>query len=66
MKNETRNNLDRMKQYPIETLEIDFNDSDELELALEVSYKKAIYLIDDLIKHLFEIQQENKKIQKSN
>ena len=45
----------------IETLEIDFNDTDELELALEVSSKKAIYLIDDLIKHLFEIQQENKK-----
>ena len=48
----------------IETLEIDFNDTDELELALEVSYKKAIYLIDDLIKHLFEIQQENKKYKK--
>ena len=45
----------------IETLEIDFNDTDELELALEVSSKKAIYLIDDLIKHLFEIQQENTK-----
>ena len=45
----------------IETLEIDFNDTDELELALEVSSKKAIYLIDDLIKHLFELQQENKK-----
>ena len=45
----------------IETLEIDFNDTDELELALEVSSKKAIYLIDELIKHLFEIQQENKK-----
>lgn len=45
----------------IETLEIDFKDTDELELALEVSSKKAIYLIDDLIKHLFEIQQENKK-----
>ena len=45
----------------IETLEIDFEDTDELELALEVSSKKAIYLIDDLIKHLFEIQQENKK-----
>ena len=45
----------------IETLEIDFNDTDELELALEVSSKKAIYLIDDLIKHLFEIKQENKK-----
>ena len=29
----------------IETLEIDFNDTDELELALEVSSKKAIYLI---------------------
>lgn len=45
----------------IETLEIDFKDIDELELALEVSSKKAIYLIDDLIKHLFELQQENKK-----
>ena len=45
----------------IETLEIDFKDTDELELALEVSSKKAIYLIDDLIKHLFEVQQENKK-----
>ena len=45
----------------IETLEIDFKDTYELELALEVSSKKAIYLIDDLIKHLFEIQQENKK-----
>ena len=48
----------------IETLEIDFNDTDELELALEVSSKKAIYLIDDLIKHLFELQQENKKYKK--
>ena len=45
----------------IKTLEIDFNDTDELELALEVSSKKAIYLIDNLIKYLFEIQQENKK-----
>ena len=45
----------------IETLEIDFNDTDELELALEVSSKKAIYLIDDLIKYLFELQQENTK-----
>lgn len=45
----------------IETLEIDFKDTDELEIALEVSSKKAIYLIDDLIKHLFELQQENKK-----
>ena len=45
----------------IKTLEIDFNDTDELELALEVSSKKAIYLIDDLIKYLFELQQENKK-----
>ena len=45
----------------IETLEIDFKDTDELELALEVSSKKAIYLIDHLIKHLFELQQENKK-----
>ena len=44
----------------IETLEIDFEDTDELELALEVSSKKAIYLIDDLIKSLFELQQENK------
>ena len=48
----------------IETLEIDFKDTYELELALEVSSKKAIYLIDDLIKHLFEIQQENKKYKK--
>ena len=48
----------------IETLEIDFNDTDELELALEVSSKKAIYLIDDLIKSLFELQQENKKYTK--
>lgn len=46
----------------IETLEIDFKDTDELELALEVSSKKAIYLIDDLIKHLFELQQENQKL----
>ena len=46
----------------IETLEIDFKDTDDLELALEVSSKKAIYLIDDLIKHLFELQQENKKL----
>ena len=45
----------------IETLEIDFNNTDELELALEVSSKKAIYLIDDLIKYLFELQQENTK-----
>lgn len=45
----------------IETLEIDFKDTDDLELALEVSSKKAIYLIDHLIKHLFELQQENKK-----
>lgn len=45
----------------IETLEIDFKDTDELELALEVSSKKAIYLIDDLIKHLSELHQENKK-----
>ena len=45
----------------IETLKIDFKDTDELELALEVSSKKAIYLIDDLIKHLFELQQENQK-----
>ena len=46
----------------IETLEIDFGDTDELELALEVSSKKAIYLIDNLIKHLFELQQENKQL----
>lgn len=45
----------------IETLEIDYKDTDELTLALEVSSKKAIYLIDDLIKHLFELQQQNKK-----
>lgn len=48
----------------IEKLEIDFKDTDELELALEVSSKKAIYLIDDLIKHLFELQQENKELKK--
>lgn len=46
----------------IETLKIDFKDVNELELALEVSSKKAIYLIDDLIKHLFELQQENKQL----
>ena len=46
----------------IETLEIDFKDTDDLELALEVSSKKAIYLIDDLIKYLFELQQENKQL----
>ena len=46
----------------IETLEIDFKATDELELALEVSSKKAIYLIDDLIKHLFELQQENARL----
>ena len=45
----------------IETLEIDFKDTYELELALEVSSKKAIYLIDDLIEYLSELQQENKK-----
>ena len=50
----------------IETLEIDFKDTDELELALEVSTKKAIYLIDDLIKHLFELQQENQSLKKEN
>ena len=50
----------------IETLEIDFKDTDELELALEVSSKKAIYLIDDLIKHLFELQQENQELKKEN
>lgn len=50
----------------IETLEIDFKDTDELELALEVSSKKAIYLIDDLIKHLFELQQENQSLKKEN
>ena len=38
----------------IETLEIDFKDTDDLELALEVSSKKAIYLI--------ELQQENKQL----
>ena len=48
----------------IETLEIDFKNTDDLELALEVSSKKAIYLIDDLIKYLFELQQENKKYKK--
>lgn len=41
----------------IEMLEIDFNDTDELELALEVSSKKAIYLIDNLIKELIKLQQ---------
>ena len=50
----------------IETLEIDFKDTDELELALEVSSKKAIYLIHDLIKHLFELQQENQELKKEN
>ena len=50
----------------IETLEIDFKYTDELELALEVSSKKAIYLIDDLIKHLFELQQENQSLKKEN
>ena len=50
----------------IETLEIDFKDTYELELALEVSSKKAIYLIDDLIKHLFELQQENQSLKKEN
>ena len=50
----------------IETLEIDFKDTDELELVLEVSSKKAIYLIDDLIKHLFELQQENQSLKKEN
>ena len=50
----------------IETLEIDFKDTDELELALEVSSKKAIYLIDDLIKHLFQLQQENQSLKKEN
>ena len=50
----------------IETLEINFKDTDELELALEVSSKKAIYLIDDLIKHLFELQQENQSLKKEN
>ena len=45
----------------IGTLEIDFKDTDDLELALEVSSKKAIYLIDDLLKYLIELQQENKK-----
>ena len=56
--------MDKKEIEEIETLEIDFNDTDELELALEVSSKKAIYLIDDLIKHLFEMQQENKKYKK--
>lgn len=41
----------------IEMLEIDFNVTDELEQALEVSSKKAIYLIDNLIKELFKLQQ---------
>ena len=50
----------------IERLEIDFKDTDELELALEVSSKKAIYLIDDLIKYLFELQQENQFLKKEN
>ena len=53
--------MDKKEIEEIETLEIDFKDTDELELALEVSSKKAIYLIDDLIKHLFELQQENQK-----
>ena len=34
---------------------------EEIE-ALEVSSKKAIYLIDDLIKHLLELQQENEQL----
>ena len=46
----------------IETLEIDFKNTDELELALAVSANKAIYLIDDLIKHLLELQQENARL----
>ena len=54
-------NMNKEEIEEIETLEIDFKDTDELELALEVSSKKAIYLIDDLIKHLFELQQENQK-----
>lgn len=41
----------------IEMLEIDFNNTGELELALEVSSKKAIYLIDNLIKELIKLQQ---------
>ena len=56
--------MNREEIEDIETLEVDFKDTDELELALEVSSKKAIYLIDDLIKHLFELQQENKKYKK--
>ena len=46
----------------IDKLEIDFNDIDELNLALEVSSKKSIYLIDDLTKDLFELQKENKHL----
>ena len=54
--------VNREEIEEIETLKIDFKDTDELELALEVSSKKAIYLIDDLIKHLFELQQENARL----
>ena len=53
--------MNREEIEEIETLKIDFKDTDELELALEVSSKKAIYLINDLIKHLFELQQENQQ-----
>ena len=58
--------MNREEIEEIETLEIDFKDTDELELALEVSSKKAIYLINDLIKHLFELQQENQSLKKEN
>ena len=60
------NKMNKEEIEEIETLEINFKDTDELELALEVSSKKAIYLIDDLIKHLFELQQENQSLKKEN
>ena len=58
--------MNREEIEEIETLKIDFKDTDELELALEVSSKKAIYLINDLIKHLFEWQQEKQELKKEN
>lgn len=46
----------------INELEIDFNDIDELNLALEVSSKKAIYLLDEFSETIINLQQENKQI----
>lgn len=46
----------------IDKLEIDFNNVDELNLVLEVSSKKTIYLIDDLTKSLLKLQQENQQL----